>query len=77
MGATIEVVLRNGRVLRVFGTMDAEAMARLAADLGGVITLPAGARVLLATQPVDFRKGHMAWPPWRRRCWARIRSRAR
>jgi transposase len=28
-----------------------------AADLGGVITLPAGARVLLASQPVDFRKG--------------------
>ena len=35
MGAGIEVVLRNGRLLRVFGTVDAVAVARLAAALEG------------------------------------------
>ncbi|PZR61508.1 MAG: hypothetical protein DI537_52490 [Stutzerimonas stutzeri] len=35
MGAGIEVVLRNGRMLRVFGTVDAVAMAQLATALEG------------------------------------------
>ncbi len=35
MGASIEVVLRNGRVLRVFGTVDAVVVARLATALEG------------------------------------------
>ncbi|WP_120010762.1 IS66-like element accessory protein TnpA [Teichococcus vastitatis] len=35
MGATIEVVLRNGRVLRAFGTVDAVVVARLATALEG------------------------------------------
>ena len=35
MPAVIEVVLRNGRVLRVATTTDAAALARLAAALEG------------------------------------------
>ena len=35
VGAGIEVVLRNGRVLRIFGTVDAVAVARLATALEG------------------------------------------
>jgi hypothetical protein len=34
-GTSIEVVLRNGRVLRVFGSVDAVAVARLATALEG------------------------------------------
>ncbi|MFC4169989.1 IS66-like element accessory protein TnpA [Teichococcus aestuarii] len=35
IGASIEVVLRNGRVLRVFGRVDGVAVARLATALEG------------------------------------------
>ena len=35
--------------------------------------VPSGAvRVLVATRPVDFRKGWMVWPRWRARAWAAI-----
>ena len=39
-----------------------------------MINVPVGARVLLATRPIDFRKGRTLSPPWRRRYWPRIRS---
>jgi hypothetical protein len=31
---------------------------------GSMISLPAGVRVLVATRPVDLRKGAMGWPRW-------------
>ena len=49
-----------GAVLRVAPGTDADAADDGAAGdpgLGGMIALPAGARILLATKPVDFRKG--------------------
>ena len=31
---------------------------------GSMISPPAGVRVLVASRPVDLRKGAMGWPRW-------------
>ena len=74
LAASIEVGI-GGAVLRVSLKTDPTLLTMVgacAADRSWVITLPAGARILLASRPVDFRKGAHAYAPWRPRRLARI-----
>jgi transposase len=47
----------GGMRCRWHGWLTADRRIARGADLGSVISIPSGVRVLLATRPVDFRKG--------------------
>ena len=77
----IEVKLA-GAVVRVAAGMDDAPIDRGVArgarvGVANMINVPAGARVLLATRPIDFRKGAHSLAALAQEVLARIRSLAR
>jgi len=79
-GSRSDLPVGGGAGLVWHGMMLAQLTAVLArgarVGLPIMINIPAGrAAVLLATRPIDFsQRRNTLSPPWRRRCWSRIRS---